>query len=326
MKRREFIKPIAGAPVAWPLRARAQQPGKVYRIGFLANDPTIPSQPAGHAFLEGLAANGFIEGKNIVIERRFAEGRSDRFADLATQLVKLGVDALVTSSSGATLAAKRTTTSIPIVMLNVPDPLGEGIVTSLAHPGGNVTGLAQTASAAIAGKRLQLLKDAIPGISRLGVLLGPDTPEAEGKFLDAAATSLHLEVVKAWALRATDIPGAFAELGQKRPDAIFVPNAGLSFTYRKLIAEQAMESRLPAMFAFREATEVGALMSYGADRVDVFRRAGNLAGKILKGARPSDLPVEQPSKYELVVNLRTAKALNLAIPRSVLLIADEVIE
>jgi putative ABC transport system substrate-binding protein len=326
MRRREFIKLVAGSAVAYPLTARAQQPGKVYRIGFLANDPTIPQQPAGQAFLDGLREGGFVEGKNVVVERRFAEGKFDRYSELAAELVRLDVDVMVTSSNAATLAAKRATTSIPIVMLNVPDPLGVGLVASLAHPNGNVTGLANTASAEIAGKRLQLLKEAIPGITHVAVLVGPDPPQGEGRYLELAAQTLQIELSTVSVDRVEEIPDAFVKLNQKRPDAMFVPNIGFSFTNRNLIVELATKSRLPIMFAFREATEAGALLSYGASRVDVFGRAGTLAGKILAGAKPSELPIEQPTKYELVINLKTAKALNLEIPRSLLLIADEVIE
>jgi putative tryptophan/tyrosine transport system substrate-binding protein len=326
MRRREFIGVLGGAAAMLPLAVRAQQPGKIYRIGFLANDPTIPTQPAGQAFLDGLRESGFVEGKNLAIERRFAEGRLDRYSELAAELVRLGVNVMVTSSTAATLAAKHATTSIPIVMLNVPDPIGEGIVGNLAHPEANVTGFAQGASAEISGKRLQLLKDAIPSAVRIAVLMSPDTSQREERFLELAAQSLHVELSLVSIHQADDIPNAFDELNRTRPDAMFVPNSGLSFTHRKPIVEHAVDSRIPAIFASREPVEIGGLLSYGADRVDVFRRAADFAGKILKGTKPGDLPVEQPTKYELVINLKTAKALNLEIPRSLLLIADEVIE
>jgi putative ABC transport system substrate-binding protein len=208
-------------------------------------------------------------------------------------------------------------------MLNIP---GEGVVASLAHPDGNVTGLAQAASAEIAGKRLQLLKDAVPGIVRVAVLYSPDVARTESKFLELAAQFLGIELTSVSVQGPGDIAGAFAAINTKRPDALFVVNSGLSFTKRRVIVERAAEIRLPAMFAFKEAAEEGGLLSYGSDRVDVFRRAAIFAGKILKGAKPADLPIEQPAKYELVVNLKTAKALDLDIPRSLLLVADEIIE
>src|SRR5262245_2354692 len=193
MKRREFIKLLGGAAV-WPLAARAQQTGKIYRIGFLANDPTIPAQPAGQAFLDGLRESGFIEGNNIIIERRFAEGRLDRYADLVAELVQLRVDAIVTSANEATLAAKRASTKIPIVMMNVSDPLAQGIVVRLAHPEGNITGLVQDDSVEITAKRMQLLKDAVPHSTQVAVLLNPDLPygQAQWQQLELAARSLNV--------------------------------------------------------------------------------------------------------------------------------------
>jgi putative ABC transport system substrate-binding protein len=325
MRRREFIGVLGGA-AAWPVVAWAQQAAKVYRIGFLANDPTIPMTPPGRAFVDGLRENGFVEGKNIIIERGFAEGRLDRFSDLAMDIVRLGADVMVTSSSGATLAAKQATASIPIVMLNVADPLSEGVVADLAHPDGNVTGLAQTASAEITGKRLQLLKDAVPGVSRVAVLVFPGTEKTEERLLELAAQSLQIELHAVAVHSASEISDAFAELNRKRPDALFVTNGPLGIVYRKLIVDRAAESRLPTISGFRETTEAGGLMSYGADRSDLFRRAAIYVAKILKGAKPGDLPVEQPTKYELVINLKSARTLNLEIPRSLLLLADEVIE
>jgi len=181
VKRRDFIALIASAAAAWPFAARAQQAGKIYRIGFLANDPAIPAQPAGQAFVDGLRESGFIEGKNIIIERRFAEGRTDRYAELVAELVGLNVDVIVTSANGPTLAAKRATTKIPIVMMNVSDPIGQGIVVSLAHPGGNITGVIQDDSAEITAKRMQLLKDAVPHASQVAVLIDPDIPYSQAR-------------------------------------------------------------------------------------------------------------------------------------------------
>jgi putative tryptophan/tyrosine transport system substrate-binding protein len=328
MRRRDFIKGVAGSTAAWPLAVRAQQAGKIYRIGFLANDPTIPAQPAGQAFLDGLREGGYVEGKNIIIERRFAEARPDRYAELAAELIRLNVDVLVTSATSATLAAKRATTTIPIVMFSVDDPVGLGIVASLAHPGGNVTGLVQDDSSEIAGKRLQLLKDVIPAALQVAVLLDPDSPAAQSQWrqLESIAPSLNIILRRLVARQASDMEGAFAAIGQDRPDALLITQSEVTFVNRKLILELANKKRLPTMCGNREYAEAGALLSYSNDRTESFRRAANYVSKILKGTKPTDLPVEQPTKYELVINLKTAASLNLDIPRPLLLIADAVIE
>ena len=328
-KRREFITLLGGAAIAWPLAARAQPAGKIYRIGFLANDPTIPAQPAGQAFLDGLRESGFVEGKNIIIERRFAEGRLDRYADLVAELIRLEVDVLVTSANQATLAAKRASTKIPVVMLNVSDPMGEGIVASLAHPEGNITGGTQDDSANIEAKRMQLFKDAVPRIADMTVLIGDldrPYPRVQWQQLELAARSLNVRLRRFVVRQASELDGAFTAIGRDRPDGLFLTNSELNFVNRRLIIELAAKNRLPTMSAYKEYPEGGGLMSYGNVRVDRFRSAGIYVGKILKGAKPADLPVEQPTKYELVINLKTARSLNLEIPRDLLLIADEVIE
>jgi len=325
MKRREFITLIGGA-AAWPLTARAQQAGKIYRIGFLANDPAIPAQPAGQAFLDGLSENGFIEGKNIIVERRFAEGRTDRYAELVAELTRLDLDVLVTSADEATLAAKRANVKIPVVMLNVSDPAGQGIVASLAHPGGNITGGTQDDSAEIEAKRMQLLKDTVPHAAQVAVLIDPDLPyrQVVWQHLELAALSLNVTLRQIAARQLSDLERALIE--RDRPDALFVANNELNFVNRRLIIELAAKNRLPTMSAYREYPEAGGLMSYGSVRVDRFRRAGIYTAKILKGVKPADLPVELPTNYEFVINLKTARSLNLEIPRALLLIADEVIE
>jgi putative tryptophan/tyrosine transport system substrate-binding protein len=329
VKRREFITLLGGA-VAWPLTARAQQlPDKIYRIGFLANDPAIPTQPAGQAFLDGLRQSGFIEGKNIIIERRFAEGRLDRYAELVAELIRLEVDVLVTSANEATLAAKRATSRIPIVMLNVSDPIGQGIVASLAHPEGNITGGTQDDSAEIEAKRMQFFKDALPRAAEVAVLIAnPDRPYARIQWqqLEVAARSLNVMLRRLVVRQASELEGAFTAIERDRPDGLFVTNSSLNFVNRRLIIELATKSQLPTMSAFREYPEAGGLMSYSNVRIDRFRSAAIYAGRILRGARPVDLPVEQPTKYELVINLKTARSLKLEIPRDLLLVADEVIE
>jgi putative tryptophan/tyrosine transport system substrate-binding protein len=326
MRRREFIRLIAGATAACPFSARAQQ-SKVHRIGFLANDPTIPNQPAGQAFLDGLRENGFIEGKNIVVERRFAEGRMERYAGLVAELIKLNVDVMVTSAE-ATYAAKEATKSIPIVMLNVTDPVGLGLVGSLAHPGSNVTGLIQDDSGDIAAKRLQFLNDAVSQIARVAVLMNPDTQytRVQLEHLEIAARILRKTLRPTVARQPGDFEDAFADIQRDRCDSLFVAASGLNFVNRKRIVGLATASRLPTMFAWREATQDGGLMSYGNIRVDQFHGAGIYVSKILNGAKPADLPLEGPTRYELLINLKTAKTLNLEIPRSLLLIANEVIE
>ena len=327
MRRREFIT-LLGGVTAWPLAAPAQQAGKIYRIGFLANDPTIPSQPAWQAFLDGLRESGFVEGKNIVVERRFAEARLDRYANLVAELIRLQVDVIVTSAQEATLAAKRATSQVPIVMLSVSDPLGLGIVASLAHPEGNITGLAQDDSAELAAKRMQLLKDAIPNAAQAAVLLNPDLPyeQAQWQQLQRAAHSLGLTLRQLVTRQSSEFEGAFAAIGRDRPDVLLSANSSLNFVNRKRIVEFAARGRLPAMYGNREYAEAGGFMSYGYLRSESFRRAAIFVGKILKGAKPADLPIEQPTKYELVINLKTAKLLGLEIPRDLLLVADETIE
>ncbi len=328
MNRREFITLLGGAAVAWPLAAHAQQAGKINRIGFLANDPTIPTQPAGRAFLDGLRESGFIEGKNVIIERRFAEAKPDRYDALVAELVRLEVDVIVTSLNAATLAAKRATTKIPIVMMNVADPLGEGIVASLAHPGGNITGVIRDESAEIAGKRMQFLKDAVPYTAQVAALLDPDVRYDQGQWqqLELAARPLNVTLRRLEARRADEIDSVFAAIGHNRPDALFVSDSSLNFVNRRLIIELAAKNRLPTVSSIREYTEAGGLVSYGHVRTAAFRRAAIYVGKILKGTKPADLPVEQPTKYELVINLKTARSLGLEIPRELLLVADEVIE
>jgi putative tryptophan/tyrosine transport system substrate-binding protein len=325
--RRTFMAGI-GTLATSPIVARAQKPNEIYRIGFLANDPTIPTQPAGEAFLEGLREGGFVEGRNIVIDRRFAEGRIDRYSVLAAELAALDPDIIVTSANAATLAAQRLDKNIPIVMMNVSDPVASGFVTGLAHPGGNITGLVQDESSQIAARRLQLLKDAIPLATRVAVLGGADTPVQPEylKALEFAANALHISLQAVAVQNKGELESAFATLVAKPPDALFAMNGGFNFTNRRLIIELATKTRLPVISNFREFTEAGGLMSYGNSRPEEFRRAAIYVGQILKGAKPSDLPVEQPTKYDLVINLKTAKALNIEIPKSLLLVADDVIE
>ena len=328
IRRRTFITLLGSAAVAWPLVARAQQAGKIHHIGFLANDPTIPAQAAGKAFVEGLREHGFVEGKNIVIERRFAQGSTERAADLAAELVRLGMNLIVASGQNNVAALKQATGSIPVVMVNVFDPVGMGIVSSLASPGNNFTGLTSHVSQEMIGKRLQLLKDAFPRTSRVAVLRTPafTTDQMQWEALERAAPALDVKLIAVPITGRGDLEGAFAALRRDRFDALFGSNGPATLIFRKPIAEFAAQERLPAMYPFTEVTEDGGLMSYGASRVDLFHRAAGYATKILNGARPAQMPIEQPTKFELVINMRTANATGLTVPREVLLIADEVIE
>ena len=324
MRRREFVTLLGGAAAAWPLAASAEQAGKVYRIGFLANDPTIPTTAAGAAFRDGLSKGGFVEGDNILIDWRFAEGRADRYAELASTLVRLRMD-LIVASSGCRLLQQSRPPTHPYCIRDVSDPVGQGIVASLAYSGANITGVVEDELAQLTAKRMQLLKDAIPQTAKLAVLMNPDsaTDQAQWQQLELAASSLKVMLRPVVARRASEFESTFAAIGRDRPDALFVMLSGLNMTNRRLIVELAAESHLPVMSAFKD---VGGLMSYGSNRIDRFRQAAVYVTKILKGAKPSDLPVEQPTKYELVINLKTAKALGLDVPPTLLARADEVIE
>jgi putative ABC transport system substrate-binding protein len=327
MRRREFITLLGGVG-AWPLTARAQQPGNIVRIGFLANDPTIPTQSAGKAFVAALAESGFVEGTNIAIERRFAGTSWARSAELAAELVRLEVSLIVASGDNNIIAAKQATKTTPIVMVNVVDPIARGIVTSLASPGGNITGVASHVSAEMAGKRLDLLREAVPRISRLAVLGGRATPQdlSQWNVIEPAARSLNIELQDIPVREEGELENGLNQIRRDRPDALFGLYNGPTLTFRKRIADFAAQERLPAIYAFIETVEAGGLMSYGASRSELFRRAAGYASKILRGANPADLPIEQPTKFEFVINLKAAKALGLTISSTLLARADEVIE
>jgi putative ABC transport system substrate-binding protein len=313
-----------------PLPADAQQAaGKVYRIGFLsAGGAPTPSTPAGalDAFRQGLRDLGYVEGQNIAIEYRWAEGQLDRLPDLATELVRLKVDVIVASSTPTALAAKNATRTIPIVFVTAGDPVGSGLVAGIARPGGNITGLSLLAPEIVA-KQLQLLKEAVPHASRVAVLSNPANPYTAlmVKETEAAARSLGMWVQLLGVRGADAFDSAFSAVTKGRASALFVLFDPFLFAHRTRIAEFANKNRLPAMYPHREYAETGGLMAYGADIRDNFRRAATYVHKILTGTKPADLPVEQPTKFELVINLKTAKAMGLTIPQSVLIRADEVI-
>jgi putative tryptophan/tyrosine transport system substrate-binding protein len=324
MKRREFITLLGGA-VAWPLAARAQQAGKLPTIGFLGADPSIESKRVA-AFVQRLRELGWIDGRNLAIEYRWAEGRNERYAENAAELVRLKVDVIVTGATVPALAAKQATAVIPIVFAPSGDPVGTGLVASLARPGGNVTGLSSQ-TAETAGKRLELLREIFPGLGRLAIMgnVGNPISVLELGEVQAAARAFGLEVITSELRRAEDISPAFDAL-KGRADALYVCTDPLVNTYRIRVNTLALAARLPTMHFFREYVEAGGLMSYGPNLPDLLRRAADYVDKILRGAKPGDIPVEQPTKFDLITNLTTAKALGLTIPEPFLLRADEVIE
>jgi putative ABC transport system substrate-binding protein len=326
MRRREFITLLGGAAAVGPVAARAQQPAKLPTIGFLGpNTPALDSRRVG-AFVQRLRELGWTEDRNVAIEYRWAEGRTERLAEFAAEFVRLKVDVIVTSATPPVIAAKQATSVIPIVFAAVGDPVGTGIVNSLARPGGNATGLSIQATD-LAGKRLELLHEVAPGLRRLAIMANPGAPPAVLEMAEAQTTAraLGLEIVASEIRRPEDIAAAF-EAFKGRAEALYVCNDPLVTTNRTRINTLALGMRLPTMYNVREFVEAGGLMSYGPNFLDLFRRAADFADKILRGAKPSDIPVEQPTKFDLVINLKTAKALGLDVPPTLLARADEVIE
>jgi putative tryptophan/tyrosine transport system substrate-binding protein len=325
MKRREFITLLGGAAVAWPFGARAQQAGKLPTIGFLGATTPATWSLFVAAFVQRLRELGWIEGRTVVIEYRWAEGRGERFAEIAAEFVRLKVDVIVTAG-GAVLAAKQATSLIPIVFAVAADPVGGGLVASLVQPGGNVTGLS-TQFTDLAGKRLELLREIVPNLRRLAIMANTGYPAAvlEMAEVQATARTLGLEVATLEIRRAEDIAPAFEAL-KGRAEALYVCAESLVTTNRVRINTLALAARLPQMHGVREYVEVGGLMSYGPNVPDLWRRAADYVDKILRGAKPGDLPVEQPTKFDFIINLTTAKALGLEVSPSLLARADEVIE
>jgi len=324
--RRKFLATLGGAGVAWPLVARAQQAGKLPTIGLLgATTPLVESQRL-RAFVQRLHELGWFEGRSIAIEDRWAEGRTERFAEIAAEFVRLKVDVIVTVGTLPALAAKQATALIPIVFAGAGDPVGTGIVASLARPGGNVTGLSVQFTD-LAGKRLELLREVVPNLRRLAIMINADNPAAmkEVGEVQAAAGAFGLEVVTLEIRKAEEIASAFEAL-KGRAEALYVFADALMNTNRVRINTLALAARLPTMHGVREYVEAGGLMSYGPSLPDLYRRAADFVDKILRGTKPGDLPVEQPTKFDLVINLTTAKALGLEVPPTLLARADEVIE
>jgi putative ABC transport system substrate-binding protein len=326
LKRREFITLLGCAAAAWPVAVRAQQSGKLPTIGFLgAATPSVASQWFA-AFVQRLRDLGWVEGRNVVIEARWAEGRGDRSAAIAAEFVRLKVDLIVTWSTESALIAKRATSVIPIVFALSTDPIGSGLVASLAQPGGNATGLS-VQSVDLAGKRLELLREIVPKLGRLAVLANVNVPDGAMtvREVQAIARQLGIDVAALEIRQAEDIAQAFETL-KVRPDALFVVGDPLTFTNRVRINTLAQSARLPTMYSMRAFVAAGGLMSYGTNFPDLFRRAAEFSDKILRGAKPADIPVEQPTKFDLIINLVTARALGLAVPATLLVRADEVIE
>jgi len=326
MKRREFITLLGGAAVM-PLAARAQQEKSFAHIGLLSPFSPPAAAPWHEAFRQGLRSLGWIEGKNIEIHYRYAEGRDDRLPTLIADLVRLRVDVIVTSVTNDALAAKNTVTDIPIVMAAAGDPVATGIVESLARPRGNITGLSQM-NPELMGKRVELLKDVARQLSSIAVLWNPEDPISVLGWneIQAPAQKLRVEVRSLQVRSPGELDHAFDEATRARVGAIAIMPNPVFVTNMRRIAEFAARNRLPSIFHLREFAEAGGLVSYGVDRSDLFRRAAGYVDKILKGARPADLPIQQPIKFELVINLKTAKSLGLEIPPTLLARADEVIE
>src|ERR1700704_5438177 len=313
---------------ALPLAAHAQQMAKVPRVGWLSPGSRTADENFLAFFHDGLRELGWVVGQNVAIEPRWAEGRFERLPDLAAELVQLKVDVIVASVTQASLAAKRATATIPIVMVGVGDPLGSGLVDSLARPGGNVTGPSSMLAEASA-KQLALLKETVPMASPVAVLWNPANPVWQAAALrqtEVAARAMGLRLQLLEARGPDELEGAFAAMTRERAGALFVPADIIFVRHAQQMADLAARHRLPAMYGFREHVEAGGLMSYAASFSVIFRRAATFVDKILKGAKPADLPVEQPTKFEFVVNLKTAKALGLTVPPSLLARADEVIQ
>jgi ABC-type uncharacterized transport system substrate-binding protein len=327
VKRRAFIRLIGGAAATWPLSARAQQSaGRVYRMGWLSIGSEGQQLHLIKAFEAGLQNLGYRVGENVVIEYRFANGEMERLPALAADLVRLGVDVIVTGNASA-VATMQATATIPIIVPNSADPVSAGLVASLARPGGNVTGFAQDAGGEINGKRLELLKETLPSLLRVGILLNPDSPnQSRLTSIREAAQMLGLTLIPVEARGLDALEQAFATMMRERARGLVVLGDSVLFNCRGQIGGIAIRNRLPAISVAREYAEAGLLLTYGVDFRDVFRRSAVFVDKIFKGAKPADLPVEQPTKFELVVNLKTAKALGLELPSTLLARADEVIE
>lgn len=333
MRRREFISLLGYAAATWPLATSAQELTKVYKVALiLTTSPaselggTDPIHPVARAFVRGLRAAGYVQGQNLIFLRRSAEGKPERFSIILADLVSQRVDVIVTVGDAMAREAKRVAKGVPIVMATSNDPVGTGAVASLARPGGNITGFMVAVDPEIDAKRLELLKELIPKALRVAVLQTQrDWEGPEGKAIRVAAHALRVTLIHA-EQTPRDYRYAFNFITRNRPDALFVARGPVSYGDRQVIVDFAVEHRLPGTYPFRECVDLGGLMSYGVNIPDIFRRAAGTVDKILKGAKPADLPIEQPTKFELVINLKAARVLGLTVPPMLLTRADEVIE
>jgi putative ABC transport system substrate-binding protein len=327
--RRAFLAGTGAVLLAAPLAADAQQAGKVYRIGLLGAGSQVTSENR-QAFEQALRERGWVTGENLVIAYRYAEGQYDRLPALAAEMVRLEPQVIVAVPTAAARAARDATSTIPIVMLLVSDPIDEGLIASVARPGGNVTGLTLTPTREIFAKQLQLLREAVPRAKRIAFLWNPAGPTTAGpatvRIVQAAAPSLGVELQVVGVRAPEEIEPAFRAMSQARADALFVLIDSMFFTHRGRLADLSVRHRLPSMYGFGEHAKAGGLMAYGVKLADAYRQVAGYVDKLLRGANPADLPVEQPTKFELVINLKTAKALGLTIPPSLLQRADEVIQ
>jgi putative ABC transport system substrate-binding protein len=327
ISRRTFIGALAGGLVAAPELVRAQPAARPFRVGMLGgSSPTSPE--AAHVwggFLQGMRDLGYADGRNIAYEGRYYGDSIERLPALAAELVRLQVDVIVAGAPPAPEAARRATATIPIVMINHNDPIGSGLAASLAKPAGNVTGMS-LATAALRGKQLQLLKEVVPGLKSVAVLWNPSGPALELNELELAARSLNLQLHVVEARTSSEFPAAFAAAAKKRAGAVLPQGGSVYFANKARLVELATERRIPAIYGVKEYVEAGGLMAYGVDLGDSARRAAGYVDRILKGAKAGDLPIEEPTKFELVINLKTAKALGLAMPQSLLLRADKVMQ
>ena len=323
MRRREFIKLLGGAAAAWPLEAHAQQRDKVWRMGFIAHGP----ESFYDALFEGLRDYGYEEGRNLIVERRYAHGAAERFKEFAVEMVRLNVDIIVVVTTPAALAVMNATKTIPIVHPNAIDPLNTGLIVSLAHPGKNLTGGAQL-TAEVSAKRLQILKKVVPGLSRAAALWNPANPALVFSWQETqnAARVLGVTLQSHEVQGPKDFAAAFAGIAEERPDALLALQDAVTMQHRSEIIDFAIRTRLPSMFQEKGWAAAGGLMSYGENLPSMYRRAAYFVDRIFKGAKPADLPVEQATKFDMVLNLKTAKAIGLTIPDSILVLADEVIE
>jgi putative tryptophan/tyrosine transport system substrate-binding protein len=324
--RRTFVRASVLSLLAGPRVAEAQPAGKVYRLGYLT--PVTVNPSVLEAFRQGLRDLGWVEGQNIVIEYRSAEGRYDRLPDIAAELVRLKVDVIVAAPTPAALAARKATGTVPIVGVSLTEPVGIGLITSLARPGGNVTGVSYSVGTDIFGKDLALLKEVVPRVRRVAVLSNPDSPAQPLTVsnIKGAARPLGLRLLLLEARAPGDFDGAFSAMAREHVGALLVVTDPIFVPHRARLVTLAAKNRLPSISTQRADVEAGGLISYGPNFADMYRRAATYVDKILKGAKPADLPVEQPTKFELVINLKTAKALGLTVPPSVLLRADTIID